>query len=84
MCNLFHYLVEKILLIRLFFHKAEYYSARSGIFLCLVISRVELIRKDKEKFRSVRKIPPSGKQALEKTKRNSAPCEKFRLVENQL
>ena len=84
MCiNLFHYLVEKILL-RPFFHKAEYYSARSGIFLCLVISRVELIRKDKEKFRSVRKIPPRGKQALEKTKRNSAPCEKFRLVENQL
>jgi hypothetical protein len=29
-----------------------------------VISRVELIRKDKEKFRSARKIPPSGKQAL--------------------
>ena len=29
----------------------------------LVISRVELIRKDKEKFRSARKIPPSGKQA---------------------
>jgi hypothetical protein len=25
---------------------------------------VELIRKDKEKFRSARKIPPSGKQAL--------------------
>jgi hypothetical protein len=25
---------------------------------------VELIRKDKEKFRSSRKIPPSGKQAL--------------------
>jgi hypothetical protein len=24
---------------------------------------VELIRKDKEKFRSARKIPPSGKQA---------------------
>jgi hypothetical protein len=36
---------------------------RSGIFLCIVISRVELIRKDKEKFRSARKIPPSGKQA---------------------
>ena len=34
------------------------------VFLCLVISRVELIRKDKEKFRSARKIPPSGKQAL--------------------
>jgi hypothetical protein len=29
-----------------------------------VISRVELVRKDKEKFRSARKIPPSGKQAL--------------------
>jgi hypothetical protein len=27
-----------------------------------VISRVELIRKDKERFRSARKIPPSGKQ----------------------
>jgi hypothetical protein len=26
-----------------------------------VISRVELIRKDKERFRSARKIPPSGK-----------------------
>jgi hypothetical protein len=34
------------------------FSARSGIFLCLVISRVELIRKDKEKFHSARKIPP--------------------------
>ena len=29
-----------------------------------MISREELIRKDKEKFRSARKIPPSGKQAL--------------------
>jgi hypothetical protein len=27
------------------------------MFLCLVISRMELIRKDKEKFRSARKIP---------------------------
>ena len=26
------------------------FSVRSGIFLCLVISRVEQIRKDKEKF----------------------------------
>jgi hypothetical protein len=33
-------------------------------FLCLVISRVELIRKDKENFRSARKIAPSGKPAL--------------------
>jgi hypothetical protein len=38
------------------------FPARSGISLCLVISRVELIRKDKEKkFRSARKIPPGGK-----------------------
>jgi hypothetical protein len=29
-----------------------------------VISRVELIRKDKENIRSARKIPPSGKPAL--------------------
>ena len=36
----------------------------SGIFLCLVISRVELIRKDKEKFRSARKILPNGKPVL--------------------
>jgi hypothetical protein len=47
------------------FHLAEL-CARSGIFLCLVISRVELIRKDKERFRSARKIPPSGKPALGK------------------
>jgi hypothetical protein len=33
-----------------------------GIFLCFVNSRVELIRKDKEKFRSVQKISPGGKQ----------------------
>jgi hypothetical protein len=39
------------------------FSARSGIFLCLVISRVD---------------------QLEKTKRNSAPRGKFRLVENAL
>ena len=37
------------------FHYAEF-CARSGIFLCLVISRVELIRKDKDKFHSARKI----------------------------
>jgi hypothetical protein len=37
---------------------------------CLVISRVELIRKDKEKFRSARKIPPSGKPALKTTNKN--------------
>jgi hypothetical protein len=37
------------------FHWAEF-SARSRIFLCFV----ELIRKDKEKFRSARKIPPTG------------------------
>ena len=47
---------------RLVFHQAEF-CARSGIFLCLVISRVELIRKAKERFRSARKIPPSGKPA---------------------
>ena len=29
-----------------------------------MISRVGLIRKDKKKFRSARKIPPSGKQPL--------------------
>ena len=29
-----------------------------------MISRVELIRKDIEKFRSARKIPPSGKRPL--------------------
>ena len=40
------------------------FSARSGIFLCLVISRVESIRKDKEKFSSARKIPSSGKRPL--------------------
>jgi hypothetical protein len=40
------------------------FSARSGIFRCLVISRVELIRKDKEKFRSARKIPPCGRRPL--------------------
>ena len=34
------------------------FSARSGIFLCLVISGVELIRKDKEKFRFVQKFRP--------------------------
>ena len=34
------------------------FSTRSVIFLCLVISRVELIRKDKEKFRSARKFRP--------------------------
>jgi hypothetical protein len=45
------------------FHWAEF-CTRSGIFLCLVISRVELIRKDKEESRSARKIPPSGKLAL--------------------
>ena len=45
------------------FHLAEF-CARSGIFLCLVISRVELIRKDKENFRCARKIAPSGKPAL--------------------
>jgi hypothetical protein len=44
------------------FHYAEF-CARSGIFLCFVISRVELIRKDKENFRSARKIPTSGKPA---------------------
>jgi hypothetical protein len=32
---------------------------------CLVISRVELIIKDKKKFRSARKIPPSGKRPLD-------------------
>ena len=37
---------------------------RSGIFLCLMISRKELIRKDEEKFRPVRKILPSGKLTL--------------------
>jgi hypothetical protein len=35
-----------------------------GIFSYLAISRVELIRKDKEKFRSARKIPPSEKRSL--------------------
>jgi hypothetical protein len=34
-------------------------------FACFVISRVELIRKDKEKFRSARKIPPSGKRPID-------------------
>ena len=29
-----------------------------------MITRVELVRKDKEKFRSARKIPPSGKRPL--------------------
>jgi hypothetical protein len=33
------------------------------IFSLLVISRVELIRKDKENFRCARKIAPSGKPA---------------------
>jgi hypothetical protein len=33
------------------------------IFIYLVISRVALIRKDKEKFRSLRKIPHSEKPA---------------------
>jgi hypothetical protein len=44
------------------FHSPQKFrSARKILpsFLCLVISRVELIRKDKEKFRSARKIPPS-------------------------
>jgi hypothetical protein len=41
-------------LLKAAFHQAEF-SAPSGISLCLVISRVELIRKDKEKFRSARK-----------------------------
>jgi hypothetical protein len=45
------------------FHWAEF-SARCRISLCFVISRVELIRKDKEKFPSARKIPPSGKRPL--------------------
>jgi hypothetical protein len=45
---------------------------RSGIFLCLVISQVELTRKDKEKFRSAREIPSSGKRPL----RALAPPEK--------
>ena len=45
------------------FHLAEV-CARSGIFLCLVISLMEPIRKDKQKFRSARKIPPSGKSRL--------------------
>jgi hypothetical protein len=45
------------------FHCAEF-SARSGISLCLVISRVELFRKDKEKFPSARKIPHSRKRPL--------------------
>jgi hypothetical protein len=34
------------------------FCARSGIFPYPVISRVELIRKDKEKFHSMCKIPP--------------------------
>jgi hypothetical protein len=47
-----------------FFNLAEF-CVRNGIFLCLiVISRVELIRKDKEKFRSARKIPQSEKPRL--------------------
>jgi hypothetical protein len=44
------------------FHLAEF-CARSGLFLCLLISLLELIRKDKEKFRCARKIPPNGKPA---------------------
>jgi hypothetical protein len=43
--------------------KAEF-CVWSGIFLYLVISRMELIRKDTEKFRSACKILPSGKPAL--------------------
>ena len=40
------------------------FCAWSGILICLVISRVELIRKDEEIFRSACKIPPSGKPAI--------------------
>ena len=39
--------------------------AERNFYLSCRISRVELIRKDKEKFRSARKIPPIGKQALD-------------------
>jgi hypothetical protein len=49
--------------IKAVFHYVKF-SAQSRIFFCLVISRVELIRKDKEKFRFARKIPSSGKRPL--------------------
>jgi hypothetical protein len=42
---------------------------------------VELIRKDKEKFRSARKIPPSGKQALANKFLHAIP---FRNVNNHV
>ena len=56
--------------------------ARGAEFFCLVISRVELIRKEKEKFHSARKIPPSGKQALGPFIRNkiSRDLHKTRLI----
>ena len=41
------------------FHYVEFCS-RSGIFLCLMIPQVELIKKAKEKFHSTHKIPPYG------------------------
>ena len=49
-----------------------------------MISRVELIRKDKEKFRSARKIPPSGKQALDAYTRSHASLEKIARVNRLL
>ena len=49
-----------------------------------MISRVELIRKDKEKFRSARKIPPSGKQAFDAYTRSHASLAKIARVNGLL
>jgi hypothetical protein len=37
------------------------------MFLCLVITLVELIRKDKERFRSARKISPNRKPTFKRS-----------------
>jgi hypothetical protein len=41
---------------------------------------VELIRKDKEKFRSARKIPPSGKPALIASSSKRRFCQRGRQI----
>ena len=48
-CIWYSWPVWPVLLVWPVFHWAEF-CTRSGLFICLVISRVELIRKDKEKI----------------------------------